>query len=252
MRLDFSRLLKQWTFSCPHYHQQGALKKCVRRVFVSESRYKLMESSPNLHGGAPLPVNAQTVLIFDKKPGEKHHLAPIVHLPSIDILNNAQEKVEDEEDIFKTLLRTATINPAGSKEWLGESATSDQLADWERRREASNKGERLLVDRVRDQYLILEKMLDEALCQKIKDEEKRKREETKMRLKANVVPCTCCCEVVALCVFLPCFHMVLCEKCADKGNLCILRYNADLIVSVCPTCRNAIEARTLGVDMANV
>src|SRR5947207_14395878 len=117
MRLDFSRLLKQWTFSCPHYHQQGALKKCVRRVFVSESRYKLMESSPNLHGGAPLPVNAQTVVIYDKKPSEKHNIAPIVHLPSIDNSNTAQGKVEDEEDIFKTLYSTATVNQTGSKEW---------------------------------------------------------------------------------------------------------------------------------------
>ena len=176
-----------------------------------------MESSPNLHGGAPLPVNAQTVVIYDKKPNEESNPAPIVHFPFIDNSNIAQEHVEDEEDIFKTLYRTTTVNQAGSKEWLGESATHDQLAHWERRKEESDKGERLLVDRVRDQYLILEKMLDEALCQKIKDEEQRKREETKMRLKANVVPCTCCCEVIALCVFLPCFHMVLCEKCAEKG-----------------------------------
>ena len=217
MRLDFSRLLKQWIFSCPHYHQQGALKKCVRRVFVSESRFKLMESSPNLHGGGPLPVNVQTVVMYDKKHNKEPSPTPIVHFPSIENLNTAQEQVEDEEDIFKTLYRAGTINQAGSKEWLGESATDDQLADWERKKEQSAKGERLLIDRVRDQYLILEKMLDEALCQKIKDEEQRKREETKMRLKANVVPCTCCCEVIALCVFLPCFHMVLCEKCAEKG-----------------------------------
>ena len=176
-----------------------------------------MESSPNLHGGASFPVNTQTVVMYDKKSNKEPTLAPIVHLPSIDNSNTVQEQVEDEEDIFKTLYRTATVNQAGSKEWLGQNATGDQLADWERQKEECDEGERVLVDRVRDQYLILEKMLDEALCQKIKDEEQRKREETKMRLKANVVPCTCCCEVIALCVFVPCFHMVLCEKCAEKG-----------------------------------
>jgi len=74
-----------------------------------------------------------------------------------------------------------------------------------------------LMDKVTEYYLHLEKMLDNALCQKIKDDEQRKREEQKLRLKANVVTCLGCTEVAAMCVFLPCFHMVMCVKCADKG-----------------------------------
>jgi hypothetical protein len=60
MRLDFSELLQHWAFSCPRHDQQGVNRKCARRIPVQDCKYKLMENSPNLHGGgAPLPVNAQ-------------------------------------------------------------------------------------------------------------------------------------------------------------------------------------------------
>jgi hypothetical protein len=216
MRLDFSRIMEQWTFSCPHYHQQGAQKKCVRRVLVQESRYVLMETSPNLHGGAPLPVNAQTVTSCDRKFPEE--APPIVRLPSIDLPSATPEQIEDvEKDLIKLLYRTSTLNSAGSKDWLGEAATDEEVADWECRRQESDIFHIDLINKVTDQYLILEKMLDEALCEKIKEEEQRKREETKARLKSNVVTCISCVESPAMCIFLPCFHMVMCEKCGDKS-----------------------------------
>jgi len=217
MRLDFSELLQHWAFSCPHYHQQGVNRKCVRRVPVQDCKYKLMENSPNLHGGgAPLPVNAQTVLLSeDKKAPALRPPTPTVHLPQIN--DSGPDPFGEEDDIFKVLYRTATLNSAGSKDWLGEGATGDQVAEWENQRKEFEKARVQLMDKVTEYYLHLEKMLDNALCQKIRDDEQRKREEQKLRLKANVVTCLGCTEVAAMCVFLPCFHMVMCEKCADKG-----------------------------------
>jgi len=245
MRLDFSHLINQWTFSCPHYHQQGVSKKCVRRVLVQESRYTLMESSPNLHGGAPSAVNAQTVSSYDKKSGKETSPVPIVHLPLIHITPTPAEQVEEEEDLFKALYRTATVNSAGSKAWLGETATEETVVEWEFQRQEADHLRLILVDKVRDQYLILEKMLDEALCQKIKDEEQRKREETKARLKANVVTCVGCTESPAMCVFIPCFHMVMCEKCGDKSISSRLILPANLSVKFCPSCRRDIMVNDL-------
>jgi len=217
MRLDFSETTQQWTFSCPHYHRQGAQQKCVRRVFVQESRYKLLDTSPNLHGGGMFPVEPQTIAEEEKKTHTR--LQPVVHLPQMENTISRAEAVEeeDESDIFKSLYRTATLNDAGSRDWLGEKATEEQLAEWERQKQEWEKERTAKVDKMREQYLQLEKMLDEVMCDKIKDEEQRKREEAKLRLKANVVPCVACCEVSAMCVFIPCFHMVMCEKCADKG-----------------------------------
>jgi hypothetical protein len=242
MRLDFSEIMQQWVFSCPRYHRQGVSKKCVRRVFVQESRYLLMENSANLHGGAQGPVNAQTVTDDDKSTVETRCL-PVVHLPSInECCVTSDVKEDNEEDIFKALYRSTTLNNAGSKEWLGQEPTNEELAEWEREKKEYEKSEARLVDLMRERYLVLEKMLDEALCQKIKDEEQRKREETKLRLKANVVTCITCTEAAAMCVFIPCFHMVMCEKCADKGILRILRCT-NIIVVTCPSCRGTVEVR---------
>ena len=240
MRLDFSQRMKQWTFSCPHYHQQGALKKCVRRVLVQESRYVLMETSPNLHGGAPSPVNAQTVGSYEKKPSEEIPPAPVVLLPSIGAAPSPEQQIEESEDLFKAHYRSTTVNSAGSKDWLGETPTDEKVAEWERQRRESDEVSMRLVDKIRDQYLILEKMLDEVLCEKIKDEEQRKREEAKARLKANVVTCMGCTESPAMCVFLPCFHMVMCEKCVDRSISSSLRCRTDLVVKFCPSCRREI------------
>jgi len=217
MRLDFSELLQHWAFSCPHYHQQGVIRKCVRRVLVQDCRYKLMENSPNLHGGGTsLPVNAQTVLCDDKKVPALEPPTPTVHLPQV----NDSCPVADpdgRDDLFKALYRSATLNTAGSRAWLGDAATGDEIVAWETKKREFAKEKEQLMDKVTEYYLHLEKMLDDALCQKIKDDEQRKREELKLRLRANVVTCLGCTEAAAMCVFLPCFHMVMCVKCADKG-----------------------------------
>jgi hypothetical protein len=210
MRLDFSENLQQWAFSCPHYHQPGALKKCVRRAFVQETRYKLLESSANLHGGVlATALMPQTVAGGVDEEVDR----PSVHLPHV---NNIVEPVDDE-DIFKDLFRTETRNAAGSKAWLGDNATAEQVALYEREHAASETKRAELVEKLRAQYLQVEKLLDDALCQKIKDAEQQKREEAKLRLKANVVQCVGCTDVSAMYVFLPCYHMVMCERCAGKG-----------------------------------
>jgi hypothetical protein len=222
MRLDFSQLLQQWVFSCPHYHQQGAPIKCVRRVLAQDTRYRLMENSPNLHGGAPVPINMQTVAEDDKKVSDGP--PPVVHLPSLDpasIREDRQKEVGDLEatdDIFKSLYRTTTLNSAGSKEWLGETPTDESVAAWQRQRDEWERDKQEQIDRMREQYLHLEKMLDDALCQKIKEEETRKREDAKTRAKSNNVACLGCTEELPMSVFIPCYHMVMCIKCADKST----------------------------------
>ena len=178
-----------------------------------------MENSPNLHGGgASLPtINFQTVLSDEKKAASAlGSPTPTVHLPQVNE-SGPVANPDDEHDIFKALYRSTTLNTAGSRAWLGDGATGDQVAAWETQKKEFEKAKDQLMDTVTEYYLHLEKMLDNALCQKIKEEEQRKREELKLRAKANVVTCLGCTEAAAMCVFLPCFHMVVCVKCADKG-----------------------------------
>ena len=217
MRLDFSEMLQQWTFSCPHYHQQGVTKKCVRRIFAKDSQYVLMDSSPNLHGGLSVPVNGQTVMDDDDK-FSKSSLYPVVSLSHVDASRTVEKTADGEDvDIFKGLFRAVCLNSAGTKDWLGDNPADEDVACWEYQKLDSERKTIMLFDRVMKSYLFLERQLDIALCKNIKDEEKQRREEARLRLTANVVPCVACTEIAAMCVFLPCFHMVMCEKCSDKG-----------------------------------
>jgi hypothetical protein len=228
MRLDFSEILQQWTFSCPHYHQQGVTKKCVRRIFAKDSRYVLMDSSPNLHGGSSAPINGQTVVYDDEKPNRKKPLPPVVRLSHINESPVVKNAAGDEDaEMFKGLFRAVSLNSAGTKDWLGDNPTDEDVVFWEYQTLESKMKTTVLFDKVMKSYLLLEKQLDIALCEDIKNEEKQRREEAKLRLTANVVPCVACTETAAMCVFLPCFHMVMCEKCSDKGNV-VLFDDADL------------------------
>jgi hypothetical protein len=211
MRLDFSENMQQWVFSCPHFHQPGALKKCVRRVFVQETRYKLLESSANLHGGvlatALIPQTVSAGVVEDTN-------TPSVHLPHVDEI---VQQVGDD-DIFKDLFRTETLSSAGSKFWLDENATQDELTVYEREKTAWETCRAEKVETLRAAYLQLEKQLDDALCERLIKAEQSKREEAKLRLRANVINCVGCTEVSAMYVFLPCYHMVMCARCASKGT----------------------------------
>jgi hypothetical protein len=109
------------------------------------------------------------------------------------------------------------LNAAGSRAWLGSNPTEEDIDSWTRRRQDWDRMRLEKVEEMREQYLRLEKLLDEALCEKIRQEEHMKREDARLRLRANVVTCLACCEASAMCVFLPCFHMVMCERCGEKG-----------------------------------
>jgi hypothetical protein len=228
MRLDYSELLQQWVFSCPHFHQPGAPKKCVCRVFVHNAKYQLLDSSPNLHGGATLPANAQTVLLDDKIPAAEVGKAPLVHLPSVDGICESCPEKDDDSEILNRLFRIFTVNKAGSKEWLGDNASQEALAEHDSNKKQVVELTGKLLTQYLESFLDLEKSYDVALCQKIKDEEQRKREEAKMRLKSNNINCMGCTEQNPMAIFVPCYHMVMCEKCSGK-------------VKVCPTCRRDIS-----------
>ena len=220
MRLDFSQIMQQWAFSCPHYHQAGVPIKCVRRVLAVETRYKLLETSANLHGGAsPHKLDIQTVVPEDiiEYPVEERNpsVRAAVHLPQMD--DSMPESQTHDADIFTGYVREGTLNTAGSRAWLGSAPTQEDIEAWDRRRQEWDRMRGEKVEQMREQYLCLEKLLDDALCEKIKHEEHMKREDARLRLRANVVTCLACCEASAMCVFIPCFHMVMCERCADKG-----------------------------------
>lgn len=218
MRLDFSQIMQQWAFSCPHYHQAGVPVKCVRRIFVHETRYRLLEESANLHGGAS-SLNIQTVvpadIIGDSSDEPFPTLKAAVHLPHME--HNVPELPARDEDIFTDFYRATVLNAAGSRAWLGSNPTEEDIDSWTRRRQDWDRMRLEKVEEMREQYLRLEKLLDEALCEKIRQEEHMKREDARLRLRANVVTCLACCEASAMCVFLPCFHMVMCERCGEKG-----------------------------------
>ena len=221
MRLDFSQIMQQWAFSCPHYHQAGVPIKCVRRVLVHDTRYRLLETSANLHGGAsPHKLDIQTVVpeyIVDEALEESSSsVRAAVHLPHMHDSMPPEPPTHDD-DIFTDFVRSDTLNTAGSKAWLGSTPTNEDIETWSRRHQDWDRMRGEKVEQMREQYLRLEKLLDEALCEKIKHEEHMKREDARLRLRANVVTCLACCEASAMCVFLPCFHMVMCERCADKG-----------------------------------
>jgi hypothetical protein len=230
MRLDFSQVMQQWVFSCPHYHQKGFAKKCVRRAFVQDQRYNLLENSANLHGGtSPKALEIQTVseTVIDDHPSilrPDGKPTTSVHLPHVDDTPSASTPHKDST-IFESFYREATVSSAGSEEWLGDRPTLEQLATWANQKVVSEQKVAMMVEEMRERYLHLEKELDEARCQNIKDAEQRKREDAKLRSRANMVTCLGCTEISAMCVFVPCYHMVMCERCADKG-MSLLEMNA--------------------------
>ena len=223
MRLDFSHLLQQWVFSCGRYHQ-GAPKKCARRVLAQEIRYRLTENSLNSLGGVPVPVNVQTVTDEDKKVMDGP-LPPVVHLPSLDSPSNLEAlmPLEDEGDIFKSLYRSLTLNSAGSKDWVGDNPTDMILAAWEHPKEEWELDRQEQINKLREQYLQLGKRLDDFLYQKIKEDGGRSRQEAQKPAKSNNLSCLGCTEENAMAVFIPCFHVVMCVKCADKSSPALLR-----------------------------
>src|SRR5579859_2756852 len=124
MRLDFSHILQQWIFSCPHYHQAGVPVKCVRRRLASEIRYRLLENSPNLHGGAAShKLDIQTVVPEDISDDAAEDIPPsvraAVHLPIIQ--DNIPEATNEDDDLFTDFYRARTLNTAGSRAWLGSA-----------------------------------------------------------------------------------------------------------------------------------
>ena len=228
MRLDFSELLQHWVFSCPHFHQPGAPKKCVTRLLVMLAKYRLIDTSPNLHGGGTLPANAQTVILDDKFPAGRVAEIPHVHLPSVDGICEPCPRRDDAGEVVTQLFRSFTINAAGSKEWLGENPSDEALAEYDNNKKEIVEMTMKLLTQYLESYLSLEKLYDIALCQRIRDDEQRKREEMRMRLKSNNIPCMGCTEQNPMAIFVPCYHMVMCEKCSGK-------------VKVCPTCRRDIK-----------
>jgi len=229
MRLDFSELLQHWVFSCPHFHQPGAPKKCVTRLLVTLAKYRLIDTSPNLHGGGTLQANAQTVVLDDKIPAVQVTKAPHVHLPSVDgICEPRRRRSDDAGEVLTQLFCSFTTNAAGSKEWLGENPSDEALAEYDNNKKEIVEMTMKLLTQYLESYLSLEKLYDIALCQRIRDDEQRKREEMRMRLKSNNIPCMGCTEQNPMAIFVPCYHMVMCEKCSGK-------------VKVCPTCRRDIK-----------
>jgi hypothetical protein len=210
MRLDFSKLLQQWVFSCPSFHQIGARKKCVRRVLVQETRYKLLRSSANLHGGKlARELDMQTIESSDALLDDLGQTAikfGEVEAPS-SVVNEPMSR-----DIFSSFLPNVALNPQGAESWSENHKFAGLSGNSEWRQDLINSYEHM-----REQYSWLEKQYDELACEKIRAEEQHNREQQAARLKANVVTCLACCEATAMCVFMPCFHMVLCEKCSVKG-----------------------------------
>jgi hypothetical protein len=229
MRLDFSDLLQQWVFSCPHYHQHGAPKKCVTRVIVTQAKYRLIDTSPNLHGGGNILANAQTVLLDQPVPAGHIRQPPLVHLPSVDgICLPGPARDHEPSEVLTHILRTFTTHAAGSREWLGENPTPEALAEFEGRKKEAVEVTGKLITQYLESYLTLEKSYDVALCQKIKEAEQAQREEMRIRLKSNNILCLGCTEQNPMSIFVPCYHMVMCERCSGK-------------VKVCPTCRRDIR-----------
>lgn len=227
MRLDFSQLTQQWVFSCPHYHQKGATKKCIGRLFAFQAKYYLLNSSPNLHGGI-LPPRSQSIVEDDKTPSGEVSRTPLIRLPPVDGICEPQlPKADDDGQVITELFRTFTANPAGSKDWLGVNPSQEALSEYDGKKKEITEIMGKLLTRCLESYLTLEKSYDAALCQKVKDEEQRKREEMRMRLKSNNISCMGCTEQNPMAIFVPCYHMVMCEKCSGK-------------VKVCPACRRDI------------
>lgn len=128
-------------------------------------------------------------------------------------ISSAYESEDTSRDIFNSFLPNVSLSPNGAKSWTAElvSVGDSEEGGWRR-------GLLHSWDKMREAYSWLEKEYDDLACEKIKAEEQHKREETAARLKSNIVTCLACCEATAMCVFIPCFHMVLCEKCAVKGS----------------------------------
>jgi hypothetical protein len=210
MRLNFSKRMRHWVFSCPNYHQKAS-KTCIHRVFAMDARYNLMSDSANLNGGTlPPQLNMQTSPEMEVPFADSDQI--VVRLPRNDNVASMSED-ESEEDMVREFF---------SDEMLRRALSDDESVASPRENILRNEapGGKILntcPDRLHEKYLWQEKHYDELTREKIKEEEKFKREEARLRLKANVVTCLTCCEAAATCVFLPCFHMVLCEKCVDKG-----------------------------------
>ena len=189
----------------------GARKKCVRRVLVQETRYKLLQSSANLHGGKlAREMDMQTMepsehLLHDVVPGN------IKFAGSDEIPGPPTGNVSG--DVFSSFLPNVALSPEGAESWARQLRFINDSEESEWRRGLLNAYEKM-----REHYSWLEKQYDDLACEKIRAEEQHRREEQAARLKSNVVTCLACCEATAMCVFIPCFHMVMCEKCSGKGR----------------------------------